>query len=86
MADCEAGNVQLTGGPNRFEGRVEVCVNERWAQVCGNGGWGIRTSAAVCNQIIAGGNGKFSSSTACMLYDNLICTILACSVTVGEVS
>ena len=41
LADpCTNGTVQLVGGPNEFEGRVEFCANGSWAQVCGGGMWG----------------------------------------------
>ena len=44
------GDVSLAGGPNEFEGRVELCVSGNWVQVCGNDGW-IRPipGNVVCN-------------------------------------
>ena len=31
---CEDGQVNLTGGANVREGRVEVCLNRVWGTVC----------------------------------------------------
>ena len=33
-AQCDRGSIRLTGGPNKFEGRVELCMDGRWGQVC----------------------------------------------------
>ena len=47
---CENGTVQLIGGPNEYEGRVEFCANGGWAQVCGGGAWGPIPASLVCLQ------------------------------------
>ena len=49
-AQCQNGNVRLTGGPTEFEGRVEFCVDGNWGQVCATG-WGERDAEAVCRQL-----------------------------------
>ena len=49
-AECENGAVRLSGGPNKFEGRVEFCVNGNWGQVCGMG-WTTADAAVVCHQL-----------------------------------
>ena len=33
-AQCDDGSIRLTGGPNRFEGRVEICEDGSWGQLC----------------------------------------------------
>jgi hypothetical protein len=45
---CTNGTVQLTGGPNEYEGRVEFCANGGWVQVCGGGAWGQIPASLVC--------------------------------------
>ena len=47
---CANGTVQLIGGPNDYEGRVEFCANGGWAQVCGGGTWGPIPASLVCLQ------------------------------------
>ena len=49
VAGCVDGDVQLAGGPNDFEGRVEYCAGGTWAQVCGSGAWGRVPGSVVCN-------------------------------------
>lgn len=46
---CVDGDVQLAGGPNELEGRVELCDNGKWAQACGGGGWGKIVASIICN-------------------------------------
>ena len=48
---CANGTVQLVGGPNEFEGRVEFCANGSWAQVCDSGAWGPIPASLVCSAI-----------------------------------
>ena len=49
-AQCEGNSVRLTGGPNEFEGRVELCVNGNWGQVCAMG-WTRDDAQVVCHQL-----------------------------------
>ena len=49
-AQCDNGSIRLTGGPNRFEGRVEVCVNGSWGQVCAMQ-WTRDDAQVVCRQL-----------------------------------
>ena len=46
----DQGAVQLVGGENKFEGRVEVCDGGEWKSVCNNM-WGNEEAAVVCGQI-----------------------------------
>ncbi|XP_074661276.1 protein bark beetle-like [Tubulanus polymorphus] len=43
-------SVRLVDGANRYEGRVEVQVNEQWGTVCSQG-WSIQDAAIVCQQL-----------------------------------
>ena len=47
---CERNAVQLVGGQNKFEGRVEVCQDGEWKTVC-NDGWGDKEARVVCRQL-----------------------------------
>jgi deleted-in-malignant-brain-tumors protein 1 len=50
-AQCDDGSVRLTGGPNRFEGRVEVCGEDgSWGQVCAMG-WTRDDARVVCREL-----------------------------------
>ena len=33
---CQHNEVRLQGGITKFEGRVEVCKDEKWGTVCGH--------------------------------------------------
>ena len=50
VVPCTNDTVQLIGGPNEYEGRVEFCTNGSWAQVCGGGAWGRIPASLVCLQ------------------------------------
>ena len=47
---CSNGAVRLADGLTEFEGRVEVCYNNRWGGVCGNS-WDVTEAAVVCRQL-----------------------------------
>jgi hypothetical protein len=47
-AVCYSGAVRLAGGPNRAEGRVEVCSNNTWGTVC-DVGWDENDAAPACS-------------------------------------
>ena len=49
-AQCDDGSIRLTGGPNRFEGRVEICEDSSWGQVCAMGWTGL-DAKVVCRQL-----------------------------------
>ena len=63
-ASCEQNNattmIQLVGGRNKFEGRVEICQDGQWKTVC-NRGWGDREARVVCRQL------EFAEDSRCEL-------------------
>ena len=48
--ECEHGDIRLENGATRFEGRVEVCVNNVWGTVCDDL-WGENDATVVCRQL-----------------------------------
>ena len=48
-AECVEGNVQIVGGVNETEGRVEVCLGGSWGGVCSNS-WTYEDARVVCKQ------------------------------------
>ena len=49
-AGCANGAVQLVGGSNQYEGRVEVCLNSQWGTVSDDS-WDSYDAATVCRQL-----------------------------------
>ena len=48
-ADAE-GVVRLAGGPNRVEGRVEICMKGEFGTICDKN-WGPREARTVCGEV-----------------------------------
>ena len=55
---CGDGEVQLVGGFNQYNGRVERCVNQEWGTICADG-FTDEDAANACEQ--AGKNGEGQS-------------------------
>ena len=49
-AGCADGAVQLVGGSDQYEGRVEVCLNHQWGTVSDDG-WDSYDAMTVCRQL-----------------------------------
>lgn len=47
---CEDGEVKLLEGQSMYEGRVEVCFNNKFSTVCDRN-WDINDATVVCNQL-----------------------------------
>ena len=48
--NCTGGDVQLVGGRNSKEGRVDVCVEGHWVTMC-HDRWTHREAEVVCRQL-----------------------------------
>ncbi len=47
---CMEGSIRLAEGNSISEGRVEICFNNEYGAVCGNG-WDSRDAQVVCRQL-----------------------------------
>lgn len=48
---CENGAVRLVDGISQYEGRVEVCNNNKYTTICDDGTWGVEEATVVCQQL-----------------------------------
>ena len=52
---CKNGDVRLAGGGIENQGRVEVCINNRWGTICSGTSigttWDNRDAAVVCRTL-----------------------------------
>ena len=90
MQNCTNGALRLTGGSNRYEGRVEVCLHGRWGTICDDR-WDSKDAAVVCRQLNYITNGEpfsigsalFGPGEGLIFLDNVECagnesTLLNC--------
>ena len=47
---CQDGDVRLVGGQSAHEGRVEVCLSQRWGTVTDDG-WSTADAQVLCRQL-----------------------------------
>ena len=47
---CTGGDIRLSGGANKFSGRVETCSKNKWNGICYED-WGDAEATVVCRQL-----------------------------------
>ena len=89
---CISGSIRLVGGSNRYEGRVEVCVNNTWGTVCDDS-WDAVDAEVVCRQLgypinstAAIHNAYFGQGSGSIYMDDVSCagtesSLFSCSYT-----
>ena len=67
-ADCADGDIKLLGGGSNKDGALQVCFDQRWGTVSGDGWTAIDTQVA-CRQL------EFNSTGVCksLLFDCITC-------------
>lgn len=82
MNTCtEDGQLQLVGGMDNFEGRLEICFGGIWGTVCDNS-WDDRDAVVVCRQLGLNTTGAqalrmaspFGQGTGPIYLDEVLCT------------
>ena len=56
LVQCLDGDIRLSEGDTEREGRLEVCLNQRWGTVS-RSGWIVANIQVVCNQLGYPGGG-----------------------------
>ena len=54
---CENGELRLVGGNSAYDGRVEVCLDNKFTTVCDDGTWNTEEAQVVCRQLNASDDG-----------------------------
>ena len=47
---CTSGEIRLVGGPTSEEGRVDICSNGNWTQIC-DSSWTVMDANVACRQL-----------------------------------
>ena len=50
IASCQDGDLKLVGGISENEGRLEVCFDQRWGTINGDG-WTHTDTQVACRQL-----------------------------------
>ena len=50
IALCRNGDLKVVGGKNDFEGRLEICFDQRWTAIVGDG-WRDADTKVACRQL-----------------------------------
>ena len=69
---CTDGDIQLVGGETEREGRVEVCLDQRWGTVNGDG-WSSVDAQVVCRQL-----GYLTAGKHCLGVPFIHCNLEIC--------
>ena len=59
IENCTEGSIRLSDGANNLQGRVEVCVGNKWGTVCHNK-WNNIDAQVVCKQLGYPNSGKIN--------------------------
>ena len=71
-------DIQLVGGSEPYEGRVEVYQNGTWGTVCDDD-WNLQDAVVVCHQLgyitatAAHGSARFGAGSGPILFSELAC-------------
>ena len=49
-ASCDYGDLRVVGGGSVYEGRLEVCLDQRWGTI-NVAGWTSRDNQVACRQL-----------------------------------
>ena len=73
---CADGEVRLVEGESEWEGRLEVCLSQRWGTVS-SGGWSHTNTHVICNDLgYETINGK-NDIVYCSIYNDACASCLA---------